>query len=78
LRFLVAAGTCPVSLFHTVRGRRPRTDQERSSPRLEPTLPQVQHQTKEDSHGKEEEKEENGKKVMRARASYWGRAFMTL
>jgi hypothetical protein len=58
LCFLVAAGSGSVSLFHTVRGRGPGIDQERSNPRLEPTLPKFISETKEESHGEEEEGQE--------------------
>jgi hypothetical protein len=70
-------GTGDVSLFLSVRGRRPRdTDQERSSPRLEPTLPKFISETKEESHGEEEEGQEENEVVLnfKARVSYWGSA----
>jgi hypothetical protein len=60
-------------------GEGPGTDQERSNPRLEPTLPKFTSETKEESHGEEEEGQEE-KQVLKiqARASYWGSADRTL
>jgi hypothetical protein len=58
LRFLIAVGTGSVPLFLSVRGRGPGTDQERSNPRLEPTLPKFTSATKEESHGEEEKGQE--------------------
>jgi hypothetical protein len=50
----------------------------RSSPRLEPTLPNLISETKEESHGEEEEgQEENQVLKIQARASYWGGAGRT-
>jgi hypothetical protein len=64
LCFLVAGGTGSVSLFHTVRGRGPGIDQERSNPQLEPTLPKFISETKEESHGEEEESQEEIQAVL--------------
>jgi hypothetical protein len=55
---LIAVRTGYVSLFLSVRGRGPGTDQARSNPRLEPTLPKFISETKEESHGEEEEGQE--------------------
>jgi hypothetical protein len=50
-------------MFFSVRG--PGTDQERSNPRLEPTLPKFISETKEESHDDEEEEGQEENQVLK-------------